>query len=69
MAVNVGKPPDKCPNPDCGSEGGFTFRSVRFQHDARHEMGTLQAQQITRCRMTTWECDACHSLIDVVRNL
>jgi hypothetical protein len=30
---NAGKPPDKCLNPDCGSEAGLTFVDVWFEHD------------------------------------
>jgi hypothetical protein len=69
MTTNAGKPPDKCPNPECGNESRFTRRNVRFQCDARHEMGTLEAQQIPRCRIITWECDDCHCQIDVVLDL
>jgi hypothetical protein len=69
MAVNTGKKPEKCPNPECASEGGFTCRGVRFQYDVRTQVGTLQAEQIPRTRITTWECDACHSLIEVWRDL
>ena len=46
MAVNVGKLPDRCANPDCGRQSGFAFRSAGSQHDAWRELGTLQAQQI-----------------------
>jgi|GEM_PF-4043901 hypothetical protein len=69
MPVNVGQKPEKCPNPDCGSEDGFTFHSARFQHDVRSQSGTLQAQQIPRARITTWECDSCQSLIEVLGDL
>jgi hypothetical protein len=64
MAIHIGQQPDKCPNPDCGSEGGFTFQDVRFQYDKRSQMSTLQVEQILRTRITTWTCDSCQSLIE-----
>ena len=65
MTINAGQQPEKCPEPDCGSQNGFSCRGVWFQYDVRTQIGTLQAEQIPRTRITTWVCDACHSLIEV----
>ena len=69
MAASAANKPDKCPNPNCGSQAGFKLRENRFQYETRTQIGTLDVQQILRKRITTWECDACHRLIEIEQNL
>jgi hypothetical protein len=69
MAFDAGEKPEKCPNPECTGQGEFIFRGFRFQYDARAQVGTLRVNQVPRTRITTWECEACHAMIEVVRDL
>ena len=69
MPLNPGQKPDRCPNPDCNSQGGFTLKGVRFTYDTRGQSGTLAVEQIPRARVTTWECDGCGSSIEVWQDI
>lgn len=67
MATNTNPKPEKCP--ECGGQTGFTSRGVRFKYDVQSQIGSLEVTQILRAKITNWECDDCHSLIEVWHDL
>lgn len=60
---------ERCPNPDCGNVEEFTPKNVRFLYDTQFQMGTSSAQSTPREKISTWECNACHCLIEVHEKL
>lgn len=65
MTANENPKPEKCSNPDCDGQRGFICRGVQFKYDVDGEIGTLEVEQAPRSKIITWECNACHSVIEV----